>query len=178
MIEFLVPEDGNDIFIKMDGGKFEQLTPESHKKLIDDLYLKIKEDYPKAYNALMELYSKFGLAKFLMINRFIKCNLSRFDTTPDFENTEFKFERINCPLRGECKHENIICNPTLTSTLSNREMEIAILISENLTDEEIANKIFRSIDTIKNHRRAILRKLNLKNKTDIALWIYKNQRHE
>lgn len=47
--------------------------------------------------------------------------------------------------------------------LSKREIEIVKLISEELTTNEIAEKLFISESTVETHRRNILNKLNVRN---------------
>jgi len=51
----------------------------------------------------------------------------------------------------------------LTIKLSQRELEIIQLISIGLTSIEISEKLLLSINTIKTHRRNILKKLQVKN---------------
>jgi len=47
--------------------------------------------------------------------------------------------------------------------LSNKELEILILIAEGMTTKEIASKLFVSTRTIETHRANILKKLEVKN---------------
>jgi DNA-binding CsgD family transcriptional regulator len=176
-VEFFVPEDGTEIMVRIDNGISTVLdyTIPEHKQLIMVLFSFIKEHYPKAFNCLHELYSRSAQYHYLVVRRFIKCNLSKFDSVPDFDDSdfEFHFEQISCPMRGECKHENIICNPKLSNTLSCRELEVAKLIAENMTDVEISNELHIPFETVCSRRKAILKKLNLPNKQAIALWYFK-----
>jgi ATP/maltotriose-dependent transcriptional regulator MalT len=48
--------------------------------------------------------------------------------------------------------------------LSEREIEVLQLITEGLTNQEIANKLFLSLHTVKGHARNIYGKLNVKNR--------------
>ena len=50
--------------------------------------------------------------------------------------------------------------------LSDREMEILKLISENLTNQEIANELYISLATVKTHVRNILLKLEVNNRME------------
>ena len=52
---------------------------------------------------------------------------------------------------------------------SNREKEVIILIAEGLSNKEIAERLFISEGTVKNHVSSILSKLNLKHRTQIAV---------
>ena len=50
-------------------------------------------------------------------------------------------------------------------TLSEREIEVLQLISEGLTNQEIATKLYLSLHTVKVHARNIYGKLGVKNRT-------------
>lgn len=50
-----------------------------------------------------------------------------------------------------------------TPALSNREKEILRFVAENLTSQEIADKLFLSKRTVDNHRQSLLMKLGAKN---------------
>ncbi len=52
--------------------------------------------------------------------------------------------------------------------ITNREMEIIQLISKGLTNREISEKLFISIDTVKDHNYNIFRKTGMKNRTQLA----------
>lgn len=62
-----------------------------------------------------------------------------------------------------------------TSLLTPRETEILQLIAEGLTDREIAERLFISLNTAKSHLKNILAKLHLKSRTQAA--IYEAQSH-
>jgi len=53
------------------------------------------------------------------------------------------------------------------ATLSAREKDVARLIHKGFTNEQIANHLFLSRDTIKTHVRNILRKFGVKSKADL-----------
>jgi two-component system response regulator NreC len=53
--------------------------------------------------------------------------------------------------------------------LSPREMEVLALISESMTNEEIANKLFLSSKTVKTHLRNIFAKAEIRNRVEAAL---------
>jgi DNA-binding NarL/FixJ family response regulator len=60
-------------------------------------------------------------------------------------------------------------NEKLTD-LTKREKEIVIKISEGLTNREIGEELFISEGTVKNNITSILSKLNLKHRTQIAIY--------
>jgi len=53
--------------------------------------------------------------------------------------------------------------------LSPREMEVLALISESMTNEEIAQKLFLSVKTVKTHMRNIFAKADIRNRVEAAL---------
>ena len=53
--------------------------------------------------------------------------------------------------------------------LSPREMEVLALISESMTNEEIADKLFLSPKTVKTHLRNIFSKSGMRNRVEAAL---------
>jgi LuxR family maltose regulon positive regulatory protein len=53
----------------------------------------------------------------------------------------------------------------LIEPLSEREIEILQLIAEGLTNQEIASKLFLSLNTIKTHTRSIYAKLGVHTRT-------------
>lgn len=52
--------------------------------------------------------------------------------------------------------------------LSTREREVAQLVSEGLSNKEIASRLFLSVGTVKDHVHRILEKTGLSNRTAIA----------
>jgi len=63
----------------------------------------------------------------------------------------------------ECKKE-----------LTDREMQILNLIAEGYSNKEIADKLFLSEKTVKNHVYNIFRKLDVKDRTQAAIYLLKN----
>jgi len=56
-------------------------------------------------------------------------------------------------------------------TLTPRELEVLELISEGLSNEEIANKLFVSLHTVKTHVHNILHKLGMTHRVQAALYM-------
>ena len=54
-------------------------------------------------------------------------------------------------------------NPTREFHISCRESEIITLLAYEHSTKEIAQKLFLSFDTVKTHRKNIMRKLGAKN---------------
>ena len=77
------------------------------------------------------------------------------------ENWNFKFEFVGCPLRGECDGFKKICEPKFNSTLSDSQLRVMELCYYGKKDEEIAETLFISSHTVKNHRKNVFRKLSI-----------------
>lgn len=67
-------------------------------------------------------------------------------------------------------NENFIPNESLISelSLSKREIEILNLISRGNSNEEIAEKLYISLSTVKSHNQNIFQKLDVKRRTQAA----------
>jgi DNA-binding NarL/FixJ family response regulator len=57
--------------------------------------------------------------------------------------------------------------------LSDREMEILQLVAEGLSNKEIANKLFLSEGTVRNYVTGLLEKLQLRDRTQLAIYYLK-----
>ncbi len=57
-------------------------------------------------------------------------------------------------------------SPLLTEPLSRRELEVLRLLAEGLSNQEIGQRLFLALDTIKGHNRRIFEKLEAKRRTE------------
>jgi DNA-binding NarL/FixJ family response regulator len=84
-------------------------------------------------------------------------------------------------LRRECETKHMLKSPTSDQLakmkdVSRREMEVMALISESMTNEEIAEKLFLSAKTVKTHIRNIFEKTGIHNRVEaVLLYIRYNQ---
>lgn len=60
--------------------------------------------------------------------------------------------------------------PQTEEPLSERELEVLVLIAEGLSNQEIADQLVVSVRTVRNHVGNILSKLHLANRTQAALY--------
>lgn len=136
--------------------------------------------YVDAFEALCKYYSAKEPNKlnyeFWIVSRFLRCNSGSYDKlTIDIDGRgRLNFEEVHCPLRGECKLENICCKPRFTTTLSYREMEVLRLIVDHYETDEIAEKLFLSPHTINNHRRNIHIKTGTRTIAELVEYWHKN----
>ena len=62
-----------------------------------------------------------------------------------------------------------ISNNELIEPLSKRELDILLCISEGLTNKEISNKLYLSVETIKSYNKSIFRKLDVNRRTQLIV---------
>ena len=62
----------------------------------------------------------------------------------------------------------------MTRGLSGREYDIIELIAQGYDNKEVAANLFISEGTVRNHVSAILQKLDLKNRTQLAVYFYRD----
>jgi DNA-binding NarL/FixJ family response regulator len=60
--------------------------------------------------------------------------------------------------------------------LTSREEEIPIPVARGWTNSEIADDLHISISTVKTHLASLMRKLDARNRVDIAMWAYETGR--
>lgn len=59
-------------------------------------------------------------------------------------------------------------------SLTNREYEVLVLIAEGLNNKDIAERLYISEKTVKNHVSNIFKKLDLNDRVQAAIFAYKN----
>lgn len=168
-----------DVWYFTSDGRNEKLE-ESDKDIITMLIDRIMECYPKAYKVLSDYYQKVSMNvsryRFLIARRFCKCNFGKLDTTEkDFDSSlSFYFEKVDCPLRGECKLEGVVCMPEFNSSLSKKELEVMRLIYDGCSKEEVADRMYLSPFTVKNHIKSVYSKLGIHEKSEFIQYANKN----
>lgn len=176
-LEFYIFED--ELWCMFPDGRNEQITERSTdiiKKVLD----RIRECYPEAYAELMKWYQKSSMNvpyfQYLMVNRFCRCNFGKLDTTQkDIDNaTNFNFERVSCPLRGECPYENKVCNPRFNSRLSDAELRVMKLVYNGYSNDEVADTLYLSPHTVKNHIKSVYLKLGIHEKAEFIRYANNN----
>jgi DNA-binding NarL/FixJ family response regulator len=61
------------------------------------------------------------------------------------------------------------------NTLTRKERQIAILVAQGMTNKEIAQRLGSSPFAVRNQMRVIMRKLELKNRIQVAYLIGRHQ---
>lgn len=163
-LEFYILD--NELWCLFPDGKNERIT-EGSTETIREILSKIREFYPEAYGALSKWYQKSAsnvpYFQFLIVSRFCKCNFGKLDNTNKDINKNgiFNIEKVDCPMRGECKHENIVCNPKFDSRLSEAELRVMKLVYGGYGNDRIAEMLYLSPHTVKNHIKSVYLKLGI-----------------
>lgn len=63
----------------------------------------------------------------------------------------------------------------IETALTERERDIVVRIAQGKNNQEIADELFLSIGTVKNHISVILDKLELRDRTQIAIFALNHQ---
>jgi len=71
-------------------------------------------------------------------------------------------------------HEPVLSWPGQTLGLSERESEMLSFITRGLTNDEIARRAFRSINTAKTYIRTAYRKIGVETRAQAVAWGYQN----
>lgn len=172
-IEFYNGNDGSVLMTTEDGAKRLEVTD---TEIIDFVADAIQQNYQEAWSKLEETYASAQrntpFFRFLIVRRFIKCNMGEHDLLQwDIDASgSINLERVKCPLRGECPLENIVCRPKLSTGLSVRENEVLALFSEGLSAQEVADKLYISLWTVKIHAAHIVKKLKMRSMKQAIVW--------
>ncbi|MFI3263645.1 MAG: helix-turn-helix transcriptional regulator [Rikenellaceae bacterium] len=139
----------------------------------------IEKNHHLAYTALSRIYknAKANLIhyEFLIVSRFIRCNCGVIDNVLDVDDMgNLHYEQVACPLRGICKHENVVCNPKFETSLTPGELRVMELMAKGVNRNEIAKKLNLSEHTINNHVRHAMNKLHLHKMVDFINYAHRN----
>jgi DNA-binding CsgD family transcriptional regulator len=137
---------------------------EEDRELTAMLYARIEEDYPEAFKALGEIYRKsranIPYYRYLIVSRFVRCNFGVYDSRHDIGvDGGFKLEEVSCPLRCECQYANIVCNAKRNTKLTERQREVMKRYCEGYEEEQIAEELYISVETVKTTKRNAFRKV-------------------
>ncbi len=95
-----------------------------------------------------------------------KCRFGALNFFADFNDDEIMPEHVNCPLRGNCAGENIICKPAqINGEFANKEeIEILKAVSGDDTNKAIAKKLGYPLGTLNVKKTNLYQKFGLATK--------------
>lgn len=62
------------------------------------------------------------------------------------------------------------------SPLTDREEQVLVAVARGLTNHEVAAELYISLSTVKTHLGALMTKLGVRNRVELALWAYQTRR--
>ncbi|MDR2920046.1 MAG: response regulator transcription factor [Tannerella sp.] len=131
-----------------------------------DFCATLLRDYPGLKIIILTSYKEFNIAKHALHNGALGYVLKNADP-------EEIFTGIKTVSRGEqflCEDIDLLLKnkkDTKAIWLTNREKEILKYIAEGCTTKEIADVIFRDMETVKQYRKKLFLKLDAKNMADL-----------
>ena len=169
----------NEVWVRTPDGKHQQLKEDS-RDFIRYMISRISEFYPEAYAKLRSEYEKcapnMAYYQYRMVRRFCRCNFGIIDDVKDISyNGTMNFERVQCPLRGECSCEGIICGPKFNSKISDAEERVLKMIFRGKSKEDIADELCLSIHTVNNHIRNAYSRIGVHEKAEFIDYAHKHK---
>lgn len=132
-----------------------------------DFCAEIKKEYPGLKIIVLTTYKEFSIAKRALHNGadgYILKNADGGEMLTGIEmvsrGEQFLCEEIDLILK-EKRNEDVIW-------LAKREKEVLKYIADGYTTKEIAEMIFRNVETVRTHRRNLLIKLDAKNTAEMV----------
>jgi len=134
---------------------------------------KVKQQYPRVKIIVLTMYAqKSFIEEMLKIG--IDGSLLKSNTGKELKDAIYRVHdgKSYYDMIHTFDDEN---NSVSQYKLGDREVEIIKLLAEGLTSQQIADKLFISENTVKTHRRNILRKTELHNTTQLIQFALNQQ---
>jgi LuxR family transcriptional regulator, positive regulator of biofilm formation len=140
-----------------------------HQELAENLLVAIYNVYPGW--GIEEEALRYGIKGFFYKRDSIKLLIKGIDAIFSREVWVSREILLRSALGGRPKKRAAIQEKT---GLSTREIEILLLLSSGIQNDEIAEKLFISPNTVKTHLYNIFKKINVPNRLQAILWVAKN----
>ncbi len=138
---------------------------------------KVKELYPDIKIIILTMHNEERMISYLMesgANAYLLKSTKKDELELAIRNTYqkgfyFNDQVSNALLSGLKQRKPSRPSFNLVNTLSSREIEILELICQELTSQQIADKLFISNRTVEGHRKRLMDKFNVKNTTGLVI---------
>lgn len=159
----------------------------------DVLLMDIRMQDMSGTDALAELLKKYPEAKVLFLTTFLDDEyiVKALESGAKGYILKQNFEHIVPALKAVCSGQNVYGDEIISKIpdlikasetfdyssydISEKEYEIITLIAEGLSNKEIATSLSLSEGTIRNYLSLILEKLNLRDRTQLAVFFYQHK---
>ncbi|MFD2285092.1 response regulator [Pedobacter petrophilus] len=141
---------------------------------------KIRQLFPSVKIMVLSMYHTSKLATKLEeigVKAFIQKDTdadSLFKIISEIKLGECFFEKTKSNLQSASNY-NVDDHFQKSHNLTSREMEILKLISDDYTSQQIAQKLFISLNTVDTHRKNMVQKLNVTGKTGLLKFALENK---
>ncbi len=175
----------------MIGGESDaKLLTEKDREFVSAMLAIITEFWPWSLPPLQKKFAPLRhnvpLYEFRIVRHWSKCNLGNHDSILDIDQLgRLHLEIVTCPLRGgDCPMEgdyntkNCVCKPKFNSQLSDRELDVMKLYYSGHDEEQIAERLFISIETVRTHKRNSFKKADVHSQGEFFQYAKKNNLFE
>ena len=125
--------------------------------------------------------SNLRVAKDLGIDKVIEITDNDIDEDNEKMSSDFGIEYLGFSVKGGKYAVKLLLggimaeiNNGKASSLSNREREVLELLARGMTNKDIANTLYLSEKTVKNHLNNIFKKIDVTDRTKAALFAVNN----
>lgn len=106
------------------------------------------------------------------LEAFVKCRFGGLDFTPDIQNGTIQDgEYWDCPMRGNCKGEGIVCKPISynNQTLTSTEIKILRLLVTDKINTVISDDLNLPLGTFHKLKQILYQKLNIRTRPEATV---------
>jgi DNA-binding NarL/FixJ family response regulator len=172
-------KDGNEVLMKLSSYYIDVLLLDIEMDNSDGFVtLKaIKEKYPEIKVLILTMHNQsiyiekmyqLGASGYLLKNT-NKTELVQAITSVYEGQLFYKKEILDIIVNKKSKSSQLN-----NSALSNRELLVLTLIAKEFSNQQIAEKLHLSVETINSHRKNIMKKLNVKNTAGMIVYAINN----
>lgn len=186
-------EASGDVCVSAIGSDGFEALPLYRKFLPDVLMLDIRMGEMNGLEASEQILKEFPEAKILLLTTFsddeyivkaLNLGVKGYLLKQDYASI---LPALNAVCSGQTVfgHEIVSKLPNLIQNtasfdyadydINTRELEIIALVADGLSNREIASQLFLSVGTVRNYLSAILDKLNLRDRTQLAVFYYQHK---
>lgn len=188
-LKTILEADG-DIFVSAIGNSADEAVSLYKEHMPDVLLSDIRMKEATGIDSARNIISEFPDAKILLLTTFtddeyivdaLKIGVKGYILKQNFDSI---VPSIKAVYNGQNVYGEEIVAKTITTPkkneaalegydLTEREIEVIKLVAEGLNNKEIAGKLFLGEGTVRNYLSVILEKLDLRDRTQLAIFYYK-----